>query len=205
MGFRPKLGLIVGGLCAGLLTMGQANASTVTYSGTLAADDQVQSYTYNLAQASTVIFSTSSYATGGFVPVLSLFDAAGVVVGSDGGDATCYAGMGADATTKMCDDAYLKETLAAGSYILAVTEFFNVPVGPNLSDGFLMQGQGNFTGSTCGTSGAFYQTDIAPCVQRDGNFSVAATATPEPGTIWLGALPLVFFGLARRRKTGLLN
>jgi hypothetical protein len=215
MSLRPKLGLVAAGLCVGLLASGRANASVVSYSGTLVSDDQVQLYTYILAQASDVVFSTASYGggvsngvttpAGGFVPVLSLFDTSGTVIGSDGGDATCSAGMGVDPTTNMCDDAYLKESLTAGSYILAVTEFFNVPVGPNLSDGFLMQGQGDYTGPTCGTTGAFYETDIAPCVQRTGNFDVTAATTPEPSTLWLGAIPMILLGVVRRRKAGLQN
>ena len=212
MVFKPRLGLLATGpfaLCIGLLSMGQANATTMSYSGMLTSDDQVQLYSYTLSQASTVVFETDSYgggvsngktvSAGGFVPVLSLFTLNGVELGSDGGDVTCYGGMNMDGSTHMCNDAYLKETLAAGTYKLAVTEFFNVPVGPNLSDGFLMQGMGNFTGSTCGTTGAFWETDVAPCVQRNGDFSLNATTTPEPGTIWLGALPLVLFGLARRK------
>lgn len=200
MGFQPKLSLIVGSLCMSMLPLGQAKASTMNYTGTLATDDQVQLYPYTAPQAGTVVFSTDSYASGGFVPILSLFNSAGFEIGSDGGDATCSAGMSADSGTMMCDDARLSENLAAGTYSLAVTEFFNAPIGPNLSDGFLMQGQGDFTGATCGTTGGFYETDIAPCVQRTNNFSVNITSTPEPNTVWLGALPLIALGLVRRRS-----
>jgi hypothetical protein len=200
MGFKPKLGLIASGLFVGLLSIGQANATTVSYSGTLSGDDQDQLFAYTLTSSSDVIFQSSSYASGGFVPVISVFDSTGMEIGSDGGDQTCYAGMSASAATGMCNDAYLAADLKAGSYTLAITEFYNVPVGPNISDGFLMQGQGNFTGPTCGATGAFYETDVAPCVQDTGNFAFTATTTPEPSTIWLGALPLVLFGLARRRR-----
>ncbi len=209
MSDRLNLGRLAVGLGCALLALGTANASTVSYSGTFTGDDQVQLYSYSLSQSSDVIFQTNSYGggisngvtvpAGGFVPVISLFNSTGVEIASDGGDATCYAGMGADSSTGMCDDALLNKTLAAGSYTVALTEFFNVPVGPNLSDGFLEQGQGNFTGSTCGTTGAFYETDTATCSQRTGNFSLNITATPEPSTLWLGAIPLIAFGIARRR------
>jgi hypothetical protein len=205
MGFKPKLGLIVGGMMMGLLTIGQANATTLNYSGALSGDDQDQLYSYTLASSSPVIFQTNSYATGGFVPVISLFSSTGMEIASDGGDETCSAGMSAAPATGRCNDAYLLQDLAAGSYTIAVTEFYNVPVGPNLSDGFLMQGQGNFTGATCGATGAFYETDVAPCVQDTANFSLNVTATPEPSTIWLGALPLVLFGIARRRHVAANN
>jgi hypothetical protein len=212
MGFRRGLSLAALGLCTMLLTVTPTHATTLTYSGTFTSDDQVQLYSYSLTSDSNAIFATNSYgggtsngmtvAPGGFVPVLSLFDSTGTIIASDGADATCSAGMNADPGTGMCDDAYLSENLMAGSYTLAVTEFFNVPVGPNVSDGFLMQGQGNFTGDTCGASGPFYQTDVAPCVQRDGNFSVNISSTPEPSTLWLGAIPLILFGLVRRHHAG---
>ena len=137
---------------------------------------------------------------GGFVPVISIFNAStGVLVASDGADGVCQGGMNKDSVTHMCDDAYLSLKLSAGNYILALGEFFNVPIGPNLSDGFLEQGQGNFTAQTCGTSGPFWQTDIAPCVQRDGSFTLNAAAVPEPGTLWL-ALPAILLGVIRRRR-----
>ena len=215
MSFRSNLGLLAGGFCFGLLSLGTANASTVSYSGTFSGDDQVQLYSYTLSHASNVVFSTDSYGggvsngvsipAGGFVPVLSLFNSMGNEIASDGGDATCYAGMKADPATSMCDDAYLNENLAAGSYTVALTEFFNVPVGPNISDGFLEQGQGNFTGATCGTTGAFYETDTATCSQRTGAFSLNITTTPEPSTLWLGAIPLIAFGVVRRRAQRIQN
>jgi hypothetical protein len=199
MRLKSQLSFLASGLCLGLLALGSANASTISYSGTLSGDDQVQLYTYIISQASPVTFETNSYSSGGFVPVLSLFNSAGVEIGSDGADQTCYAGMHADSTTGICDDALLSENLAAGSYTLAITEFFNVPVGPDLSNGFLEQGQGNFTGPTCGTTGAFYETDIAPCVERTDAYSVNITATPEPATFWLGSVLVAAFFITRRR------
>ncbi len=189
-----------------------SRASTVSYSGTFVGDDQVAQYSYTTPGAGPVIFSTDSYgggtfngvttAAGGFVPVISVFNAAnGVLLGSDGGDGICSAGMAADVTTNMCDDASLSLTLGTGSYVVAVSEFFNVPVGPNLSDGFLEQGQGNFTGGTCGTSGAFYETDVAPCVQRDGNFTLNISAVPEPTTLGLGVLAIAAGLMGRRVRS----
>ncbi len=187
-------------------------ASVVSYGGTLAGDDQVQQYSYTATGPGVVLFSTDSYGggtynsvttpAGGFVPVISVFNAAnGLLLGSDGGDGVCSGGMLADPTTNMCDDASLSLTLGSGSYVVAVSEFFNVPVGPNLSDGFLEEGQGNFTGATCGTSGAFYETDVAPCVQRDGNFALNISAAPEPTTLGLGILAIAAGLIGRRVRS----
>lgn len=200
----------IGLVLAAMLSACSLQAITVSYSGTLSGDDQVQQYVFSTPTNAYVDFSTDSYGggtvngittpSGGFVPVLSVFNAStGALLASDGGDGACSGSMMMDPGTSMCDDANLMLTLTTGSYIVAVSEFFNVPVGPNLSDGFLEQGQGNFTGPTCGTTGAFYETDVAPCVQRTGNFALNITNVPEPSDLWL-AIPAIAFGLFRRRS-----
>lgn len=199
---------ILGCLLAGALSAGYAQGSTVTYTGTLSGDDQVQQYAFTTLTATSVDFSTDSYGggtangtttpSGGFVPVVSVFNASsGLLIASDGADGICSGAMSADSVTNICDDANLNLSLGSGSYIVAVSEFFNVPVGPNLSNGFLEQGQGNFTGQTCGTTGAFYETDLANCVQRTGNFTLDIATVPEPSDLWF-ALPLAAAVLLRR-------
>ncbi len=212
MVFNSKFAHILGLLVVSFVSISHARAAAVTtYTGTLSGDDQVQEYTWTLTQSSDVVLSTDSYGggtingvtspPGGFVPVISIFNAAGgALIASDGADATCGGGMNKDAVTHMCDDAYLSLKLNPGSYILALSEFFNVPVGPNLSDGFLEQGQGNFTAQTCGTTGSFWESDVAPCVQRNGRFTLNASAVPEPATLWL-ALPVIAFALIWRKRS----
>jgi hypothetical protein len=210
LGFGAKLCLAFGGFMAGLVPLGTAYASSVTYSGSLSSDDQVVDYTWTLAQNSQVLISTDSYGggtsngmtqpAGGFVPVISLFNSMDTLIASDGADGTCQGSMKVDGVTGMCDDAYLNTYLAAGKYTVTVSEFFNVANGPTLADGFLMQGQGNFTGATCGTTGGFYETDVSPCVQRDAKYSVTLSTVPEPATLCLVAIPLLAFGAARVRR-----
>ncbi len=199
MGFRSiscTLGCLLAGFAATTV------ASTATLGGSFSADEQMFQYTWTLPQASSATAYTTSYASGGFVPVLSLFDASGTLIASDGGDASCTDGRMADASTHLCNDAYLHSLLAAGSYRLVLTEFFNFPNG-NYSHGFSEQGAGNFTSSVCGTSGPFWETDLAPCVQRSGDYSVTVTsgsaATPEPATAWL-VLPVLVMGAYKFRK-----
>lgn len=212
MGFYSKLSVALSGLVIGLIPFNQASASSVTYTGTFASDDQVQEYVWTLPQSTTAILYSDSYGggtsngvttpAGGFVPIISLFDSTGTLITSDGADGTCSGSMAMDGVTGMCDDAYIKTNLAAGSYTVAITEFFNEPVGPNLSNGFTEQGQGNFTGPTCGTTGAFYQSDVAPCVERTGTFAVTFSSIPEPGTLWL-AVPAIALGFWKRRRSHL--
>lgn len=204
IGSRKRICFALSALAFGLFSAVQSSAASMSVSGTFTSDDQVQLYSWTLAQNSPVLLTTNSYSSGGFVPVLSIFNSAGTLITSDGADGVCQGSMTPSSSTGMCDDAYIMTSLAAGSYTVALTEFFNVPNGPNLSDGFLMQGQGDFTGSTCGTTGAFYETDVAPCVQRTGNFSATFSTVPEPATTCLVGIPLLVFGLAKRRKS-LLN
>ena len=186
----------------GCLVLSGAAASATTLTGAFTTDDQSFQYTWNLSQATTVTAATNSYASGGFVPVLSLFNATtGAFVAVDGGDASCSSGRMMDGATGLCNDAFLSASVAAGSYRVVLTEFDNFPNG-NFSDGFSEAGNGNFTSSVCGTSGPFWETDLAPCAQRTGNYSLnlstATSATPEPATVWL-MLPVVALAAYRFR------
>ena len=89
-------------LCS-VVTIG-AKASTFT--GTLANDNSVVQIDFSTATTQNYTFDTTSYANGGFDPVLTLFTSAGTFVpnGVSGG------GMDAD----------FSETLTSGSYILAL-------------------------------------------------------------------------------------
>ena len=198
---RPLLLVIF--CCAAL---GRANAISTTLTGSLAADDSVFSYTFINPSTATFNFYTTSYGgginadgsvtpAGGFVPVLTLFSAStGNVVGFGGASGKCTGSMIKDAKTGLCDDASFSRVLAAGTYILDLSEFPNVAIG-KLSDGFLGTGHPSFTGENCGVKGGkFLEADVAPCVQRTASFAVDISSTspvPEPST-WL----LVFSGAA---------
>ena len=187
----------------------KAHASTYTASGTFTTDNQAFFYNFTSIGTETLDFYTTSYGgganlngtmsmAGGFVPVLTLFSARGNPLGFAGGSGMCGGSAMTDKTTGLCDDAYLEETLQKGSYILALTEFPNVAVN-KLSDGFLFASDPHATGTVCGKSGGtFLQSDVAPCVQRDGNYSLnvsSVSAVPEPPTwaLMLPAAGVLFF------------
>lgn len=200
--------LVLRSLALGLFALSAAHtakAVSLTYTGTFTTDDQVAQFMISVPTPQTYTFYTTSYGgganlngtttpAGGFVPVLSLFNSTGMIVGSAGAMGMC-SGAG-----PCNDDASLVQMLTAGNYTLALTEFPNVAIG-NLSDGFLFAGSPNATGDVCGVSGGkFLQSDVAPCVQRTGNYSVdvsSATPVPEPSS-WIlvlpGALVLGFLG-----------
>ena len=203
---------LVRSACLLLLCLGvreKASATTFNDTGTFTKDNQVAEFNFSVATASTYTLYTDSYGgganlngttslAGGFVPVLSLFHADGTIVAADGGSGMCNGGAKIAAATGICDDAYLNVALTSGSYILALTEFPNVAIN-NLSDGFLFASDPHATGTACGKNGGtFLETDVAPCVQRDGSYSVNvsnASAVPEPATwaLMLPAAGVLFF------------
>ncbi len=179
--------------CAALAALGctplfQAHADTTSISGTFTADNSV--YTDNFTTTSSQVYNifTTSYATGGFVPVLTLFGSNGNVIDNSGPGIS---------------DASLTDTLAPGFYTLDLTEFPNVATG-TLSDGFLFAGNPTATGDNCGVSGGMFLDSIT-CSQRNSSYALtvnsSAAVTPEPST-WLllltGSAALVY--VERRRR-----
>lgn len=173
----------------------RAHASTTTTdSGTFAADNSMFQVPITVTGTEDYSFFTTSYASGGFVPYLTLFSTSGSnsgsVVGFDGADGVCSGSETPSSTTGICDDALLQETLSSGTYLLDLTEFPNVAVG-SLSDGFLFASDPNATGDFCGVPGGmFLETDLASCPQLTNAYSLtitsaAAAPTPEPSTFLL--------------------
>ncbi|MDP8913748.1 MAG: DVUA0089 family protein, partial [Pseudomonadota bacterium] len=144
-------GLLVGRMTAQPNPSGGTNFSFV---GTLATENDVLFFDFTINAESTVTLLTYSYAggtnsagqvipSGGFDPILALFNAAGALIAQndDGGE-----NVPADPTTGSRFDTFLRQTLAAGTYRVAVSAFSNFARGPNLSDGF--RGGGSFGGRT---------------------------------------------------------
>ena len=217
--FTDNVAYTLGVLLLGSFTVGQVRAASVTETGTFGSDNQVYSYLLSLPTAQTLDFYTTSYGggmnldgttsvAGGFVPALTLFSAStGLVVDSAAAGATENGAqmttplLHADPTTGMVDDAFLQENLAAGNYIVDLTEFPNVATGDfNSNPQFLFMNDPTATGDVCGVSGGmFLEADTAPCVQRNGNFTLNIGTVPEPATFWL-ALPIIAFGLIGRKR-----
>lgn len=179
-------------LAAVLLPLCKPAAADTVISSTTGAfvqDDDQQTFAFTLAGPATVTMRTWSFAggtnangqsisAGGFAPVLSLFDGSGLLLGFDTGG-VAPSGCGSrniDPATGFCLDAYLNESLATGSYTLVLTELDNTPNGPTLADGFLEQGNGNFTGGP-------FLLNAGPGFQRTGDWAVditSASLTPVP-------------------------
>lgn len=174
-----------------------AVAANFTFAGTFTRDDQASLYQFSVAAPATVGFLTTSYAAGGFSPVLSLFDGqnSNLLIGRDSG------------LDHANGEATLSLTLSAGSYIVALTQYDNLAAGPRLSDGFLRTGDPTFTREFGSGTGPFLSIDGN---RRTGNFALAlsnvtsAAAVPEPSNIALATLGGLYLllTLTRTRKQG---
>jgi hypothetical protein len=226
-GTLAALGLLVGGLFAGIPSA-WATPQNFSFTGTFNQDDDVQLFHFTVGAGSMVVLRTWSYAggtnaagdaiaAGGFDPILALFDGTGAYIdqNDDGGCGS----VDPDAMTGECWDTYFSAALAPGDYTVAVMEYDNFANGPNLSDGFERDGEGNFTKAAgwCDDDSApnavgFCDVSGTPGGARDNHWAFdllgveSATqqppqvGVPEPSELGLmGGGLLLLFWLGRRR------
>lgn len=160
-----------------------------TISGTLPNQDSVLEETFTLPSAGGVTAYTTSYATGGFEPNLTLFNATGNYVASSGVPGS------APMTPSDLDVTLSATNLSSGTYILTLTDFLlsQSPTATNLSDGFTVN-----LGSGTGFVDALGNT-------RTGAYSLviessATSSTPEPASLWFVGLALLTLAPVLRRK-----
>ena len=173
----------------GFAALTQARAATTPFSGTFLNDASVFSDAFTVTSAQNYTFTTTSFASGGIVPVLTLFNSTtGLVIDFSGAN-TGFS------------DVTLTDTLTAGSYLLDLTEFPNSAVGPTLAAGFYPNSP-TITGTDCGVPGGMFYNDIT-CAKTTNVYSgtiTNAAVTPEPSTLLL-VLPPALALLGRRRRT----
>jgi hypothetical protein len=190
-------------LALAVFALGAQPASALSFnlSGQFAHDNDVALAWFTLGAAGSVTLNTTSFAAGGFVPFLSLFDGAGNFVTSSPAPSACGGGnpAPADPVSSACWDAYISNlSLGAGTYTLALTEFDNTPAGSTLADGFAYSGgPADFTG------GPFLD---ALAGQRTGNWALglqgvtSAGTVPEPAPLALALAGCLAYGAASRRR-----
>jgi hypothetical protein len=190
---RP-LSALCGSIALCLFAVPHAGASTFATSNVFAADNSTYELTFSETTLTNFTAATSSFATGGFLPVLTLFNGTtGAEIDNDG--------SGPEAGLR---DASLTDILGPGVYDLFLTEFPNVAVG-NLADGFLFAGDPTATGDVCGVTGGMFLNTIT-CTPTSNQYALtvtttAATATtPEPPSALLLFLPLAGIVALNRRR-----
>jgi len=179
-------------LCS-VLGNAPAWAGSVSYTGTFAQDDEVRLFSFSLTTPSDVIIRTLSYAggtqadghavaPGGFDPNLTLFDATGNFIDeNDDGPPDL---VPSDPISGEAFDAFLHNTLPAGSYTLALTQYLNTNQ-TSLADPFSASGTGNYTGETFGCSnGSFCSLDEQNRTHAWA-LDILMQTIPEPATVVL--------------------
>jgi hypothetical protein len=194
-------------LTAAALAPPLTQASTFTFGGTLGQDDSIEWFRVQMDSPGTLKVRTTSFANGGFAPVLSLFEEAGSAVlfatNHAGGPGPGCGPRSVDPVVGFCWDGYIEVSTDAGFFLLALTQDDNLPVGPFLTDGFSRTGQGNFTGPDfAGQPGSFL---LITGDQRTANWALeidadGAVALPEPSTLQLLGAGVVLILIGRGRK-----
>ena len=197
-------------IAAALGLASQAAAVTVqSVTGRFTADDNTFATTFSLTGTvdQIVTIRTLGYAggtnlngvmvpAGGFDPIVSLFSAAGTLIGfnDDGG------GVPVHSLTGRAADSLLEITLAVGTYQAVLTQYDNVPNG-NLGEGFSRAGQGNFTPQLANCGATQFCDPYGNARNGGWALDISAVAIPEPSSVALLGLGLLAFGgLYRRRR-----
>ena len=118
-----------------------AHASVISYTGSFASDDEIQTFAFSLGTAGQVSARTWSFGggvnaagasitEGGFAPLLTLFDATGsqdlLQIAQAGAFGSCPPGAFTDSASGFCwDVGILNFSLNAGDYFFVLTSLYD--------------------------------------------------------------------------------
>ncbi len=190
---------------------GTAQATNISFTGNLAGPNDVLSFAFSVASASTIELRSYSYAggvnaagtaiaRGGFDPILSLYNSAGVQIGAQDDSP----GVPADSVTGARFDVDFSQLVTPGSYTTLLTAYSNF-CGATLATpvAATCPGGGSFTDATGNLRDSHFAFDILnvnSATQTGGGIGGGGgpTAVPEPASLVLLGAGLL--GLSRIRR-----
>ena len=128
------------------LVPASARATDFDLSGNFTYDNDVVIFAFSVDATSNVTVFSSSWVSGGFDPMLGIWDASGNLVAfqDDGHVIGTTSSNGTPYNTGDWD-SYYNVVLGAATSFASLTQFNNFNIGSNLSDGFVYDSVPNFT------------------------------------------------------------
>ena len=192
-----------------VLTVVPAGAVNFSFTGNFMDDDEVQFFNFSILDPVSVTLRTLSYgggtnangnviASGGFDPIITLFDDAGnFITENDDDDDNVLNGALPDPVTGEASDSFLTIALLAGNYTVAVTQYANFF--DSLTNQFRGSETSGFVDDTGTTRTSFFAFDILN-VDSASAVSQPGGTIPEPGSAVLFGSGLIGLAWWRRRK-----
>ncbi len=170
-----------------LLSSFGVNAANFSFTGNLDHDDDFRTFSFTVDSTSDVTIRTSSYAAGGFDPLLVLFDSTGTWI-SMNDDISTDDGL---------YDSLITWNLDAGNYIVALAQFgTDLTQSPTLKEIVWSTFYEGFDDLT-----SFYALDINN-VSSASILNNNVSSVPVPAAVWLfGSALMGLLGMRKKSHT----